>query len=226
MMNRTATSLALLVGASLFFAPTHTARAQANLSSQGFGFSPGQFSARANGTGGAIAEMDPLSPINPASLAMVGTRLIYFQIQPEYRTVSTPNGKEATTTSRYPNVFGAIPIGGAWVASLSASTMLDRTSSTTFSTTQFLNAVDSVPMKTLYKIDGAMDDIRLGLGWGASSWLKLGVGAHAITGHNLVSITQSFADTVTFATFTQQRVLGFSGAAASAGISLIVPNFN
>jgi hypothetical protein len=41
-----------------------------------------------------------------------------------------------------------------------------------------------------------------------------------------VSITQSFADTVTFATFTQQRVLGFSGAAASAGISLIVPNFN
>ncbi len=223
MINRIAFLLGLSVAASLAVAPVRSARAQANLSTQGFGFSPGQFSTRATGTGGAIAEIDPLSPLNPASLAQIGTRIVYFQIEPEYRSVTTVKGTERTNEARYPNVFAAVPIGGTWVASIGASTLLDRTSTTIFNTTQFLNPIDSVPMTTTYKIDGAFDDVRLAVGWGPASWLRLGIGAHALTGHNLVTITQSFTDSVTFATFTQQRILGFSGGAVSGGVQIVLP---
>lgn len=199
--------------------------AQANLSSQGFGFPTGQFSARTYGTGGALAEMDPLSPVNPASIAALGTRLLFFQIEPEFRTVTTNNGTERTTTARYPNVFGALPIQGL-VVSLGSSTLLDRTSTTVFNTTQTLSTNEVVPITTRFKVDGAMDDVRLAAGWAPASWLRVGLGAHAITGHNLVSITQSFADSSSFASFTQQRILGFSGAAVSAGVQFVSKSIN
>src|SRR5215208_2006324 len=209
--------------AALAFCSTDAAvaRAQASLSGQGFGYPTGQLSARAYGTGGAIAEMDPLSPLNPASLSLIAARMLSFQIEPEFRSVKTSAGSERTTTARYPNVFGAQPIGRTVVVSIGASTLLDRTSTTSFQTTQFLNTIDSVPMTTKYRVDGAMDDVRLAAGWAPASWLRMGVGAHAITGHNLVSITQSFTDSLQFASFTQQRILGFGGAAVSGGVQLV-----
>jgi hypothetical protein len=205
--------------------PIGAVSAQANLSSQGFGFPTGQFSARTYGTGGALAEMDPLSPVNPASIAALGTRLLFFQIEPEFRSVTTNNGTERTTTARYPNVFGALPIQGL-VVSLGSSTLLDRTSTTVFNTTQTLSTNEVVPITTRFKVDGAMDDVRLAAGWAPASWLRVGLGAHAITGHNLVSITQSFADSSSFASFTQQRILGFSGAAVSAGVQFVSKSVN
>jgi hypothetical protein len=202
------------------------AGAQANLSGQGFGYPLGQLSSRAEGTGGAIAELDPLSPVNPASVALFGTRTLSFQIEPEYRLVKSPNGSEHTSTARYPNVFGAIPIGSALVVSLGASTLLDRTSTTIFNSTQRLAGGDTVAMSTNYHIDGAIADVRLALGWIPTTWLRLGVGLHAITGHNLVNLTQSFPDTVDFAQLSQQIVLSYSGTAASAGVQLVGKSLN
>lgn len=198
-----------------------TAAAQSNLSIQGFGYPPGQFSARANGTGGAIAEADPFSPINPASIAVLPSRVVFFQMEPEYRTVTTPRGNEHTSTARYPVVMGALPLGNRWVISASSSTMLDRSSTTSFQTTQVLTAIDSVPMTTTYNISGAMNDNRFAVGWSPKPWARVGVGLHAITGHNLVNITQTFEDTVRFASFAQQSILGFSGSAYSVGLQLI-----
>lgn len=215
----------LVLATAFAVAPIGAAIAQANLSSQGFGFPTGQFSARTYGTGGALAEMDPLSPVNPASIAALGTRLLFFQIEPEFRSVTSNNGTERTTTARYPNVFGALPIQGL-VVSLGSSTLLDRTSTTVFNTTQTLSTNEVVPITTRFKVDGAMDDVRLGAGWAPARWLRLGLGAHAITGHNLVSITQSFADSSSFASFTQQRILGFSGGAVSAGVQFVSKSIN
>lgn len=197
------------------------ASAQSNLSSQGFGFPTGQLSSRAYGTGGAIGEIDPLSPINPASLSLLPTRTLFFQLEPEYRTVSGQTGTDHTTTARYPNVFGAIPVGSSWIFSLGASTLLDRTSSTSFKTSQALSSTESVAMNTKYAVDGAMTDVRLATAWTPASWLRVGVGAHGITGHNLVTITQSFDDSLQFAAFTTSRVLGFGGTALSAGVQLV-----
>jgi hypothetical protein len=207
--------------AALVVAPG-VARAQSNLSVQGFGFPTGQLSTRAVGTGGSIGEMDPLSPINPASLALLPSRILFFQIEPEYRTVKTASGtSEHTTTARYPVVFAAIPIASRWVISLGASTLLDRTSSTSFSTTETLPTGESVGMNTTFRIDGAMSDVRLATSWTPKNWLRLGFGLHAISGHNLVAVTQSFDDSSAFAPFAESRVLGFGGAAVSGGVQLV-----
>jgi len=197
------------------------ASAQSNLSSQGFGFPTGQLSTRAYGTGGALAEIDPLSPVNPASLTLLPTRVLFFQLEPEYRTVDGPNGTDHTTTARYPVVFGAIPIGSSWVFSLGASTLLDRTSSTHFTTSQPISATESVAMNTDYRIDGAMTDVRFATAWSPANWLRVGVGAHGITGHNLVSIAQSFDDSAQFSAFTTSRILGFGGTAVSGGVQVV-----
>jgi hypothetical protein len=200
---------------------TPRAGAQASLSVQGFGFPTGQLSSRALATGGSIGEIDPLSPINPASIAVLNSRLIYFQAEPEFRTISTPNGDDHTRTARYPNVFGAIPIAGGWVVSFGSSTLLDRTSTTLFTQPQFLTPTDSVLMTTKSSISGAINDVRLAAAWSPTSWFRFGLGAHAIAGHNLVTLTQTFDDTVAFATATQQRILSFSGTAASIGAQFI-----
>jgi hypothetical protein len=210
---------ALAVGALL--APWLGVAAQASLSSQGFGYAPGQMSTRAQGTGGAVAEMDPMSPINPATIAVFPSRIVFFQADPEFRTVTTRNGTDRTSTARYPVVFGAMPVRGSLVLSLSSSTLLDRTSTTTFNTTQPLTGGDSVQMTTTYQINGAMNDVQLAGGWTPASWLRVGVGAHAIAGHNLVNLKQSFPDSERFATFTSSRILGFSGSAASAGFQIV-----
>ena len=211
----------IVVWVALLGAPCATVHAQSNLSAQGFGYPTGQLSTRALGAGGSLGEMDPLSPVNPSTIALLGSRILFFQIEPEFRTVTTPAGSERTTTARYPNVFGAMPIGGHVVFSLGASTLLDRTATTSFNSTQFIGAGDSVPMKTTYRVDGAMDDIRLAAAWAPAKWLRVGLGAHAITGHNLINLSQSFSDSVRFSAFSQSRVLGFSGAAVSAGLQLV-----
>ncbi|MEO7083671.1 MAG: hypothetical protein ABI442_01920 [Gemmatimonadaceae bacterium] len=213
-------TLCAAVIASGAIAPA-AATAQSNLSTQGFGYPTGQFSARALGAGGALGEMDPLSTVNPASIAILGARTIFFQIQPEYRTVTTAAGSERTSTARYPIVFGAIPVGTNWVFSLGSSTLLDRTSSTSFRTTQFLAGGDSVPINTKFGIDGAMNDVRFAVGWMPVAWLHLGLGAHAITGRNLITVTQAFDDSTRFSTFSQQRTLGFLGSAVSGGFELV-----
>src|SRR5262245_433855 len=120
------------------------ASAQASLSLQGFGFPAGQMSTRALGAGGSLAEIDPLTPVNPASVTLLLTRLIYVQAEPEFRTVHSQNGSDATRTDRFPNVFGAIPIGNGLVVSLGSSSLLDRTGTTTFASPQVLSGTDTV----------------------------------------------------------------------------------
>jgi hypothetical protein len=212
------------IAATLLLVPL-AARAQSNLSTQGFGFPTGQFSTRAYGTGGAVAEMDPLTPVNPASLGLLPSRILFLQFEPEFRSVKSVAGTERTTTARYPDVFGAIPISSSFIMSLGASTLLDRTSSTSFRTTQALPGGENVDMTTTYRIDGAMSDVRLATAWVPTSWLRLGVGIHGISGHNLVALTQSFDDSLRFSAFTQSRVLGFGGGAVSGGVQLVSSKF-
>ena len=105
-----------------------TARSQGNLSGWGLGFPTGQLSTRAEGTGGAIGEIDALSLVNPAALSFIGTTTLFFQLEPEYRRVIVGSANEGTTTARYPLFAGLIPVGSNWVVGLTSATMLDRAS--------------------------------------------------------------------------------------------------
>ena len=168
--------------------PRRRSRAQSNLSTQGFGFPTGQLSARALGAGGSLGEMDPLSPVNPATIALLGRAILFFQIEPEYRTVTTAERHASARRRRAIRTYSArCRSAREFVVSLGASTLLDRTATTSFNSDAVPHGGDSVPMTTTFGIDGAMDDVRLAAAGRRSRWLRLGLGAHAITGHNLVS---------------------------------------
>lgn len=214
-------SLRRLLAGVILAATAGVAHAQSNLSVQGFGYPPGQFSARANGSAGATAEFDPLSPVNPASIAQFGSRIIFFQIEPEWRSVTTDAGTERTNTARYPIIFGALPLSSRFVMSIGSSTFLDRTATTIFNTSQAISPAETILMKTNYHVDGSINDIRLAGAWSATNWMRIGLGVHGIAGSNVVSINQSFPeDSVVFSAFTQQRVISYAGFAGSAGIQV------
>jgi len=213
---------ALSLAGVLCIAPRALA-AQGTLSTQGFGYPPGQWSARAEGAGGAVAQIDPLSAVNPASIAGLGAQLLFFEAQPEFRNVTGPGGSDHTKLSRFPELFAAIPVGSRWVVSIGASTLLDRTSASSVPSSQ-IAGTDTVGETTKLKLEGAIDDVRLAFGLQARSWLQLGLGLHAITGRNLVTLSQTFSDTATFSNFSQQRQLSYEGDAISVGA--IVTGFN
>jgi hypothetical protein len=195
------------------------AGAQASLGSQGFGYPPGQLSTRAAASGASVAEMDPWSPINPAAIGVLSTRLLFFQVEPEFRTIQTAAGDDRTTTARYPIVFGAIPIGQRWVVGVGASTLLDRSSATRSVATQIIGG-DTVDVTTTFRVTGAVNDLRLAGAWSPTTWIRVGAGLHGFTGRNLVDLTESFSDSTTFSSFNLQRNLSFSGGAFSAGAQL------
>jgi hypothetical protein len=92
------------------------ARAQGNLSTQGFGYPPGLLSARAEAMGGGPGEVDPQSQLNPAMLVLWGAPVVFGQYGPEFRRVSTPAGSVRTTTARFPLVGFSLQLGRRWAA--------------------------------------------------------------------------------------------------------------
>lgn len=194
-----------------------SAAAQGTLSSQGFGYPAGGLSTHAEALGGSIAESDPLSPVNPASLASWGRPGLYLQYDPEFRTVSAGGTSNSTLTARFPTLAGALTIGPRFTFGLSATTFLDRTWEVTRN-----GYVFSGPDSTLYgekfSSDGAINDIRAALAFNVLPNLSVGVGGHVLTGSNHLSITRALADTST-ATFSELSTLRYTGHAASGGVN-------
>ncbi len=204
---------------ALSLAGLTNARAQGNLSTFGFGYPPGQLSTRAQSAGGAIAEMDPVSTLNPAALLNWAGSAVYFQIEPEFRRVDSDAGSDRTTTARYPLTGGALALGSRWMVGFSASTFLDRSWATTAQTTHQLGD-ESIPATTTFRSQGAINDVRVALAWAARPWLRLGLGAHALTGQNHLTVIDEFTDTVRFDPLRQDTIVSYAGAALSGGVEL------
>ncbi|MEO8336476.1 MAG: hypothetical protein ABI664_15965 [bacterium] len=196
------------------------ASAQGSLSVLGFGYPAGQMSTRTLGTGGALAEIDPLSVSNPASVLSFGGSALYFQAEPEYRTLKSGNQSERTTIARYPLIAASIPFTQTIMLGLSVSNLLDRSFETTSRGTQQVG--DSVlATSNSFKSDGAIGDLRLALAWAPRTWMHVGVAAHAISGDNRVRNTQVFDDSTRFASLIDTATVGYTGNAYSAGVELL-----
>jgi hypothetical protein len=209
-----------LVAASVLSLPRAT-DAQGNLSTFGFGYPPGQLSARALATGGAIAEIDPVSTLNPAALANWGGSAVYFQIEPEFRRVTAPGVTDRTTTARYPLTTAALQLGSRWTAGVAWSTLLDRSWATRSRTTHQLGD-DEVAATTTFRSEGAINDVRLGVAWAARPWLRVGLGAHALTGQNRLTVLDQFDDSLTYDPLRQDTTISYRGTALSAGVEVRV----
>jgi hypothetical protein len=193
--------------------------AQGALSVQGLGYPTGGLSARAEGTGGGVADFDPLSLVNPASLAGVGSAALFFQYSPEFRRVTAGSATAKTTTARFPLVAGVLPMGQQWTLGFSSSTFLDRSSETNLVRRQVVgDTADTVEITERNKVLGAINDVRLGLAWSGSPVFRIGVGAHAFVGSNRITFAQLFPDSTRYISTSQTGRLSFAGFAASLGI--------
>ena len=85
----------LIATAASIMSPAPVA-AQGTLSTQGFGYPGGQQSTRSLGAGGALGESDPFSATNPAAIYNFGGSVLYFQAEPEYRTLHVSGATEQT----------------------------------------------------------------------------------------------------------------------------------
>jgi hypothetical protein len=217
----TCSTMALVALASALIAP-RSSFAQGTLSTQGLGFPPGQLSTQANSMGGAIAEADPFSPINPAAIGLFGSPIIFFQAEPEYRELRIGGRMIRTSVSRFPVFIGSIPLGTKWAVSASASTLLDRTWETTTRDTQVVSG-DMIPATVRNRSEGSIADLRLAAAYSLTSWLRIGVGGHAFSGRDVVSAVRAFDDTVRFVRDTQQTTLSFGGNAVSVGAQTLWP---
>lgn len=208
----------ILIGALLLALPAGAAAAQGNLSTQGFGYPPGQLSTTALSLGGGPAELDPSSALNPAAPSLWGGVILFMQYEPERRTVKTPTERASTTTARFPMVGISIPVRRLAIQA-TASAFLDRTWTSGSRIQRDIGGtvVDAVE---LFTSNGGITDFRLALAYGVSRQLQIGVAGHVFSGENSILIEQRFPDTVTFSGARQRSQIGYNGLGASAGIVL------
>jgi hypothetical protein len=190
--------------------------AQGALSTQGFGYPPGQFSSRALGTGGGLAPFDPQSTVNPASAAISGDPVLFLQYEPEFRRLTSGNVTQHTTTSRFPLAVASVPVGSQGTIALSVSTLLDRSWETTTTRDQIVAGTPATTTEVVKSI-GAINDVRLVGGW-ANSRVQIGVGGHVFTGQNRLYFTQTFPDSLHFVGVNQLSSLDYTGFAVSGGV--------
>ena len=189
--------------------------AQGSLSGQGFGYPTGSFSTRAQGAAGALGEFDPTSPINPAALAGWGRSALFFQYDPEFRSIEVGDSRQRTSVSRFPLVATALRVRERFTVGLAASTFLDRTWTTTFTSQQQIGG-QNITSNVRFESKGSIADIRLAGAALVTPQLRVGLGAHVLTGQNQLFVGESFIDTLRFGTLSDSSVIDYSGVAASA----------
>ena len=190
--------------------------AQGALSTQAFGYPPGQLSTRAKATGGALAEFDAASPVNPAAIGLWGRSGLYFQYAPEFRSVKVPGANESATIIRFPTIAAFLAVGQRGTLGLSASTLLDRTWETVRTGVEQVGT-DSARFTERFSSEGAINDVRLGASYAVFPRLLVGLAGHALTGENRLSAERVFTDSG-FAPFAERSTVSYGGTALSAGI--------
>ena len=198
--------------------------AQGTLSTQGFGYPPGQMSTRARATGGGIAEFDSDSPLNPAAIALSSDPRMFLQYEPEWRRVTSAANSSNALTARFPVFAASVPLGSKASLGISASTLLDRSAETSV-TRNIEVAGTSTTVTENTRLLGAINDLRLAVGYAPSQKVQIGAGIHAFTGQNRTFFAQIFPDTLKFSSISQTTTLGFRGYAASGGV-MVRPSRN
>jgi len=204
------------VGAALVLAAP-VARAQGTLGSQGFGYPPGQLSVYSRSIGGATGEVDPLSPINPASLILLRRGALYIQSEQESRSIDAGGQSGSTRSYRFPLFAAGVPIGNRGMLGVSFSTLLDRTWGTEIRAREQFGS-DSVSYTETFKSEGALNDVRVGGAWAFKENVVVGVGIHMFPGENRLTINRIFDDSLVFAPLRDSANVNYFGTGVSAGV--------
>ena len=201
-----AAALALVLPAGL--------AAQGTVSTQGLGYPPGQLSTMARGAGGAFADFDPTTPLNPAAMAVVPATSLFAHYAPESRRVTFGDARDEARVIRFPVVGAVLTVGDRAAIGLSSSTLLDRSWATTHT---IVGAGDDDDVLESFESRGAVNDVRLAASFTFGPRLHVGLGAHALVGSNRLTVAR-VDESGQEASFAQSREIGYNGTAASAGV--------
>jgi hypothetical protein len=218
-MTATARGTALLV---LVLALARAASAQGTMSTQGLGFPQGQLSTAAITMGGSTGETDPYSALNPASISLLSTPIVLMQAESEFRTVRIGGQFQRTSIARFPLFMGALPLGSRWGIGISASTLLDRTWTTSTRDTQVVNG-ETITGTLMRRSDGSINDLRLAVSYAITPWLRVGIGGHAFSGRDELETVLAFDDSARFLRDPQLTLISFGGNAVSVGAQTLWP---
>ena len=191
--------------------------AQGTLGAQGFGYPPGQLSVFTRSLGGATAETDALSPINPAALALLRRGGIYLQSEQESRSIDASGQSGSTRAYRFPLFAAAVPVGSRGVVGVAFSTLLDRTWGTEARDTQVFDN-DSVGFTERFRSEGALNDVRFAGSWAIRDNIIVGAGIHLFPGENRLTIDREFDDSLTFAPLRDSTNVNYFGTGYSGGL--------
>ncbi len=221
LLRRTARpTIGAMIATAAVLGGARAAMAQGSLAGQGFGYPPGQLSTRALGTGGGLAEFDPVSPINPASLTSYGRTAFAFQYDPEFRTTQVGTATAHNTIARFPVVSLGVPFHQRYTLGISASTLLDRSFTTQYPTTTVIGGQSVLANETV-ESRGSIADLRLGVGAFVTRWLRVGAAVHRFTGENRLVSGRRFVDTTQFGSVSDSSTLSFTGSAISIGAEVV-----
>jgi hypothetical protein len=101
---------------------------------------------------------------------------------------------------------------------ISASSLLDRTFSTSYGITETI-AGQQVPAVATYESRGAITDVRVGAGYWLARTLRVGLAGHVLVGENRVNSGRSFpSDSLRYRRIADTVSIDYSGRAFSAGV--------
>jgi long-subunit fatty acid transport protein len=215
-MPRTVLARCVAACAAVALAAT-SGSAQGTLSSQGFGYPPGQLSVFSRSVGGSTGETDALSPINPAALALLRRGGLYLQSEQESRSLDAGGQTGSMRSYRFPLFVAAVPVGSRGMVGVSFSTMLDRTWGTEARVKQLFGD-DSVSFVERFRSEGALNDVRVAGSWAIRDNIIVGVGVHLFPGENRLTISRLFDDSLSFAPLRDSSNVNFFGTGVSAGV--------
>jgi hypothetical protein len=193
------------------------AMAQGTLSSQGFGYPPGQLSVFSRALGGGTAETDAFSPINPAALGILRRGGIYLQTEQENRSIEAGGSSSSTRAFRFPLFFAGMPVGSRGMLGVSFSTVLDRTWGTEARDIQVIDN-DSVAFTERFRSEGALNDVRLAGSWALRDNIIVGAGVHLFPGENRLTISREYDDSLSFAPLRDSANVNYFGSGVSGGV--------
>lgn len=191
-------------------------QAQGSLAGQGYGYPTGQLSAAAEGAGGAPAEIDAASAINPAALASGARYGVYLLFQPEFRSTTLGSAREQVRVMRFPS-FSASGGFGRFSAGVSFSSLLDRTWLNQYDDTQSVAGIPT-PSTVIASSEGGMTDVRFTIAYAVRPRVQVGLALHAISGQNRSDFGRTFADSSGIGSAEQTSTLNFGGRGVSIGL--------
>ena len=214
-LPRTLVACTGVLAAGLVVVPS-VAGAQGTLAGQGYGYPTGQLGATAAGAGGASAEIDPATPLNPAVLSAGSRYSIFMQVEPESRRTTADGASATTRIVRFP-VFSASGAIGRVAVGASFSTFLDRTFSNTYADSQVVGGV-TLPSTLTAASNGAITDARFAVAYQIRPRVHVGAALHSFVGENRLVFGRSFPDSSGIGGLQQSSVMNYGGRAVSVGV--------